>query len=343
MTSALLRPAYRLTLGDQRVNTTDEPRASTLVELTVSLDLDVPADAATLVLGRVGQLEPEVDDDATIDLGYVDDDELTQVLAGTVGVVDPGLVTSSVVVYSGAATLLRSVANETFENQTAGAIVRELARRAAVDVATVEDGSTFPAYVVDGRRGAFEHMLDLAELSGLDVYVNSEGAVVMERFVGGRTVHVLEHAKHILELDVLRSPPRAAAVEAWGESPGSARGTNAWAWLTKDFDDLHGSAGSGSPLLVLERPALRSASAARRAAEAALTALQRRAVRGRVVTIGRPQVKLGDAIQLRGVPDEDANGNFQVRSVTHRLRKDTGFTTEIGFRGADGAGGGALP
>jgi hypothetical protein len=173
--------------------------------------------------------------------------------------------------------------------------------------------------------------------------VNSEGAVVMERFVGGRTVHVLEHAKHILELDVLRSPPRAAAVEAWGESPGSARGTNAWAWLTKDFDDLHGSAGSGSPLLVLERPALRSASAARRAAEAALTALQRRAVRGRVVTIGRPQVKLGDAIQLRGVPDEDANGNFQVRSVTHRLRKDTGFTTEIGFRGADGAGGGALP
>jgi phage protein D len=235
------------------------------------------------------------------------------------------------------------VANETFENKTAGAIVRELAQRASVDVATVEDGSTFPAYVVDGRRSAFEHMLDLAELSGFDVYVDSDGAVVMERFVGGHTVHVLEHTKHILELDVLRAPPRASAAEAWGESPGSTRGTNAWAWLTKDFDDLHGSAGSGTPLLLLERPALRSAEAARRAADAALTAAQRRAVRGRVVTIGRPQVKLGDAIQLRDVPDEEANGNFQVRSVTHRLRKDTGFTTEIGFRDADGPGGGALP
>src|SRR5438034_983142 len=130
MTSKLLRPAYRLTIGGQRVDTTDEPRASTLVELTVSLDLDVPADAATL---------------------------------------------------------------------------------------------------------------DLAQLSGLDVYVNSDGAVVMERFVGGHVVHVLEHAKHIVELDVLRSPPSATAAEAWGESPGSGRGTNAWAWVTKDFDDLHGS------------------------------------------------------------------------------------------------------
>jgi phage protein D len=68
--------------------------------------------------------------------------------------------------------------------------------------------------------------------------------------------------------------------------------------------------------------------------------VQRRAVRGRVLTIGRPQVKLGDAIQLRGVPDDDANGNFQVRSITHRLRKDTGFTTEIGFRAANAGGGG---
>ena len=58
------------------------------------------------------------------------------------------------------------------------------------------------------------------------------------------------------------------------------------------------------------------------------------------ITIGRPEVKLGDAIRLRGVPDDDANGSFQVRSVAHRLRKDTGFTTEIGFRGAGDSGGG---
>jgi phage protein D len=339
VTSTLLRPAYRLTIGDKVVDTTDEPKASTLVDLTVSLDLDVPADSGTLVLGEVGKLEPALDDDAKVELGYADDDELTQVLSGTVGLVDPGLVTKTVVVYSGAATLLRSVANETFENKTAGAIVRELADRAGVDIASVADGTTFPAYVVDGRRGAFEHMLDLAELSGLDVYVDSDGKIVLERFVGGHTVHVLKHAEHIVELDVRRVPARATAVEAWGEGPGGGHGENAWAWLTKNFEPLRGRAGSGTPVLLLERPALRSGEAARHAAEGALASLRRRAVQGRVLTIGRPQVKLGDAIQLREVPESDANGNFQVRSVTHRLRKDAGFTTEIGFRGADGGSG----
>jgi phage protein D len=332
MTSTLLRPAYAVTVAGKRVDTTSEPRASTLVSLTVALDLDTPADAATLELGRIGRLEPVLDDDATIELGYIDDPSLTTVLTGTVGLVDPGLVTSTVVVYSGAATVLRSVANETFENKSAGDIVRDLASRAGVGVGNVEAGSQFPAYVVDGRRGAFEHVLDLAGLCGLDAYVDSGGDLVMERFTGGHAMHVLEHAKHILELDVRRTPPAAAAVEAWGESPGTSRGTNAWAWLTKDFDKLHGSAGSGTPLLVLERPALRSADAAGRAAEGALEAAQSRAVRGRVLTIGRPEVKLGDAIQLRGVPDAAANGSFQVRSVTHRVRKRRGFTTEIGFR-----------
>ncbi len=332
MTTALLKPAYRVTLGRQRVDTTDEPRASTIVELTVALDLDVPADAATLKLGRIGQLEPALDDTAVIELGYEGDTPLTQVLAGTVGIVDPGLVTSEVVVYSGAATLLRSVANETFLNTSAGAIVRELSKRANVGVGAVDAGTSFPAYVVDARRGAFRHMLDLAELSGLDVYVGSDGKVVMEEYIGGNAVHVLEHGKHILELDVRRSAPAAASAEAWGDSPGTGRGTNGWAWLVKDFDDFHGAAGSGEPLLLVERPVLRTAAAARRAAEGALATAQRRAVRGRVLTIGRPEIKLGDAISLRGVPDDAANASFQVRSVTHRVRKDSGFTTEIGFR-----------
>ena len=344
MTSALLRPAYAVTVGGKRIDTTSEPRASTLVSLTVALDLDVPSDTATLELGRIGQLEPALDDDATVEMGYIDDPSLTTVVKGTVGLVDPGLVTNTVVVYSGAAALLRTVANETFENKSAGDIVRDLASRVGVGVGNVEAGSQFPAYVADGRRGAFEHVLDLAQLCGLDAYVDTGGDVVMERFTGGHAVHVLEHAKHILELDVRRTSAVAAAVEAWGESPGTSRGTNAWAWLTKDFDKLHGSAGSGTPLLVLERPALRSADAAKLAAEGALDASQRRAVRGRVLTIGRPEVKLGDAIQLRGVPDAAANASFQVRSVTHRIRKRRGFTTEIGFRAtaAPSATGGAV-
>ena len=144
--------------------------------------------------------------------------------------------------------------------------------------------------------------------------------------------HNFEYAKHILELEGLAVPPRAQGVEAWGESPGGGQGEEAWAWLTKDFDGAKGTAGSGDPTLLLERPALRTSDAAQAAAEAAHTRIQRRALRGCLLVVGQPGVKLGDAIRLRDAPQDDLNETFQVRSVRHRITKLGGFTTTIGFR-----------
>ena len=62
----LLHPAYKLTIGEKIVDTTDEPQASTLVSLSVVLDMDVPADGFTLVLGQVGGFQPQRGDDDRI-------------------------------------------------------------------------------------------------------------------------------------------------------------------------------------------------------------------------------------------------------------------------------------
>ena len=328
----MLIPAYKLTIGNRIVDTTDEPQASTVVDLTVALDMETPADSFTLVLGQVGGLKPERDDETIIELGYADNGELTQVMAGTVVVVEPGLTTARVEGHRLVQALLRTVVDKTYESKTAGQIVRDLADQVGVDVATAEDGITFPAYVIHGRRSIYHHMRDLADLCGFDLYVDADGKLIFEEFISGKTVHAFEYAKHILELDVLQAPPRAALVEAWGESPSSSQGEEAWAWLTKDFSGSKGSAGSGDPTLLLERPALRTADAAQAAAEAAHTHIQRRTLRGRLLTVGQPQVKLGDAIRLRDVPDDALNNTFQVRSVTHRITKIEGFTTAIEFQ-----------
>jgi phage protein D len=328
----MLTPAYKLTIGSQIVDTTDDPQASTLVDLMVALDMDAPADSFTLVLGQVGSLSPARDDEVKIELGYADDGGTTQVMAGRVAAVEPNLTTVRVVGHNAAATLLRTFVEQTYESKTVGAIVRDLADKAGVDVATADDGATFPAYVVDGRRSVYYHMRDLADLCGFDLYVDADGKLVLAKFANGRTVHRFEYAKHIVEMDVLQVPARAGRVEAWGESPAGSQGDESWAWLVKDFGGAKGSGGSGAPLLLVERPALRTAAAAQAAADAALTAIQRRAVRGRLVTVGRPEVKLGDAIRLTGLPDDALNKNYQVRSVTHRLSKRGGFTTTVGFR-----------
>ncbi|HEV2359514.1 MAG TPA: hypothetical protein VGZ23_18135 [bacterium] len=338
----LLTPAYKLTMGRKVVDTTHEPKASTVVDLAVRLDLDTPADSFECILGPVDGLKPARDDDAAIELGYADNGGLTKVLTGTVVTVEPALTAVRVAGYTPAEVLLRSFLDQTYENKTAGQIVGDLARRAKVDVENAEDGVNFLAYVVDGRRSFYRHMLDLAALCGFDLYFTPDGKLVFEKFINGKTVHVFEYTKHIVALQVERTPPDAGRVEAWGESPSGSQGDDAWAWLTKDFSDSKGTAGSGDPLLLLERPALRTSSAAQAAADAASTRILRRTVRGRVLTIGRPQVTLGDAIGLRGLPDSALNTNFQVRSVTHRITKRDGFTTAVGFR-AISVSGGATP
>jgi phage protein D len=351
----MLTPAYKLTIrpgagdssgalgaltsalpgggGGKVIDTTDEPKASTLVDLLVTLDMDAAADSFTFTMGQVGTFRIQRDADVTIELGYADDDNgLTQVMIGAVMTAQPGLTTARIVGHSAMRKLLRTFVDQTYESKTAGAIVSDLADQASVDVEQADEGINFPAYVIDGRRSAYQHMRDLAELCGFDLYINADGKLVFEKFNGGKTVHVFEFTKHIVELDVQHSPPRAGRVEAWGESPTGSQGEDAWAWLTKDFSGTKGSEGAGDPVLLLERPALRTATAARTAARAAQTAIQRRTLRGRLVSFGRPEVKLGDAIRLAQLPDDSLNASYQVRSVTHRITKRDGFATTIGFR-----------
>jgi phage protein D len=328
-----LTPAYKLTIGNRVIDTTDKPQASTVVDLKVSLDMETPSDSFTLMLGRVGKFKPQSDDAVKVELGYADDKKtLTQVTTGAVAELDPTLVHTRVVGYSPASLLLRTFNDQTYERKAAGDIVKNLCKQAGVDVATVDAGITFDAYVVDGRRSVYQHIEDLAALCGVDVYINADGKLVFEKFVGGKTVHVLEFAKHILDLEVHQTPASAAQVQAWGEGPGAGKGNEAWAWLTKDFGGLKGTAGSGMPASLLERPAIRTADAAKTAAQADFARIERRALRGRVLTWGSPQIKLGDAVQLRNVPDNPANQPVQVRAITHRIDKRYGFTSSIEFR-----------
>lgn len=327
----MLTPAYKLTIGERIVDTTDEPKASTVVDLQVKLDLDTPADSFALVMGNVGNFRPARDDETKIELGYADNGGFTQVITGKVVTVEGNVTTTRVAGFSGADALLRTFVEQTYESKTAGAIVRDLADKSGLNVATADDGISFPAYVVDGRRSAYSHMQDLADLCGFDLYINAEGKLVFEKFINGKTVHIFEQAKHIVALDVQRTPALAGLVEAFGESPATSKGQDAWAWLITDFSSSKGMAGSG-PRLLKERPALRTKEAAGTGAEAALTNIQRRTLRGQVLTIGRPEVKLGDAIRFRGLADKSLNTFFQVRAVVHRISKLGGFTTTVGFR-----------
>jgi len=281
------------------------------------------------VLGRAGGVRPDLDVTTRVELGYTDDDALVTVFGGAIQDIDPDLTQTRVTALSPMSRLLALRVEQGYFNQTAGSIVRDLANRAQVPVDTAEDGGTYLAYVADGRVNAYHHIRALADNAGLDVYLTPEGKLVFKRFAGPYTIHIFEYAKHIIALDVRSAPSSADKVQVYGESPADSQGDSAFAWLTKEFHP--GEAGSGSARLLLENAALRTRAAAAMAADAALSRLRRQTLTGRLRSLGRPQVKLGDAIRITGAPDDRMNATFQVRSVRHRIAKQTGFITDIAY------------
>jgi phage protein D len=319
------------------IRSTTTPGTSTIAHLRVELGMDGAADRLVLDLGQVGSFRPAVGQQVTVELGYTEGQDPQQVTVATLVDADPDLRARRVVGLA-AEALLRTTVDRTFESSTAGAIVTDLAGAAGVDVAHADDGIDFPAYVVDARRSVYHHIGELAAVCGFDRYVDNEGKLVFAFFTGGRTSHVFEHAKHILDVHLDRRPVAADKITVIGESPGAAQGDNSWAWFAQDLDPFTGRAGSGDRTLLLERSALRTATATQQAAQATLTELARRAATGDVLVTGAPQVRLGDALRLSGVPEPGVDGTYQVRSVVHDIRKDTGFTTRIGFRSIETPG-----
>lgn len=329
--TTLLTPAYRLTIGKRVADTTTEPKASATTDLVVTLDMDSLPDTAGLALGQVGGIDAALEDTTKVELGYADNGGFIQVFVGQVETLQSSLLTRRVTAISNAHALLRLFVDQTYEGQTAGQIVKDLAGRANVDLGTIDDGISFPSYVVDSRRNALLHIRDLASLSGVDVYVDSDGKLVFQAFTNGNVTHDIDYAKQILSLEIDHLADADVTVTAWGESPTATAGSDSWGWLTKDFSKSAGTAGDGPLPVTLERSALRTNSAARTAASAALRSVQRRAVHGHVVIPGRPEVKLGDAVRLGEVPVDGFNDVYQVRRVVHRITKEQGFTTTVGF------------
>jgi hypothetical protein len=328
-----MKPQVRILSDKEAFEYIGGLKSNAIISLYLRLGLGIPSDYSDFTIFR-----PQIEVDSkirvflNIDLLSPQDSQLNPVISVIVSSVEFILATTRITAYGTTYPLLHTFLNHTYENKTAGAIIQDLASQANLDIATLQDGILFPAYVIDDRRSVLHHMHNIAALCGFDLYTNPEGQLVFEKFTGGHTIHTFDYGQHILDLEWLHTPPVATQVEAWGESPTGSQGEAAWSWLTKDFSDTKGSAGEAGKTKLLERPVLRTAEAASAAASAALANIQARTLRGRLLTTGRPEVKLGDAIRLQGLADERLNITFQVRSIIHRLSRRHGFTTTIEFR-----------
>ncbi len=343
-----LKPTFKLTLGD-RVSTSDQaafgPRS-----FVVERDMDIAADSLRIDLfqrpdasGATVDLDPaSAAADVILELGH--DGENEQVFSGKLVELRPTLNGAVIFALGKMNDLLNLHAATAYESQTAGGIVRDLVSQAGLETGTIDDGPTLPSFAVDQRLSAFSHVKGLADRLGYELYTDRQGKVYFHALgsaasldsAGGGLLGAAAAAassllglggggegyqfgQHLIQAGAGRRQPSWGSVEVGGESPMSSQGASASHWLTVNDSDFRGSAGSGSPKLLVFDAAARSKDLADRFAAGRLAVAERTAHQVSFTILGRGSIELGDDLSLSAVPDALINGQGYVRAIRHRF------------------------
>jgi phage protein D len=311
-------PDYSVDVGSLSI---DASQPEEIQEISVKLSLDTPADTCHLSLGLIPDFSKlKTLDPVSIELGY---DSKTTVFTGIVDSLHSEFRTVEIQGLSQMLKLLKQRFSQAYLNQSAGDIVKDICNKAGVSIGDVEDGISLPSLFVSQDVPSYEYVKELADRSGFDVYINPDGQLVFKEF-DSANVHDLEYANEIIRVETSQyHPPQA--VKVYGESPSSSMGSDTSHWLSKE--KMEGAAGDGDGLIIYDA-AIRDKETADAVAKARLARAKHTHFVS-VVTLGNPEIKLGDSVSLKGFEQDLLKGEFKVRSVHHHLSKRRGFTTRL--------------
>ncbi|MBI9093055.1 MAG: hypothetical protein JEZ12_27910 [Desulfobacterium sp.] len=310
----------------------DDHWASSVVRLNVEMGQAPFVDVVTVEIAA-NRDAPEValDDPGTISLGY-EDSAVELVFTAMVDHISSSLHGARRLQGGDGGSLLsRLRINQSYEQQSAGDIVNDLAGQAGVGIDTVESGIDLPFYVLDDRSNAYEHINTLARKSGYLTYFTPEGKLYFGPYAEGQAVQTFTHGMDILSLQVQETIPVVQSVTTIGEGAAGGEGQEAWSWLIKDPAPVTAHAGQGELVGITSDPSLRSSEAGQSAADSLADAAGQMALTGMIIVPGAPLVKVGSTIGIADVPQDSVNGACRVSWVGHRYSKQLGFISVIEF------------
>jgi phage protein D len=349
---AKLAVEYKLTAGPLTSATGSEVGGP--VRLLLERDMSSGGESLDVELRDRSGVAPG--DPVTLELGY--DGETELVFTGEVAVVSPSLNGARITALGKMNSLMRLRAASFYEGRSAGAIVKDLAGRAGLDIGTVDDGPELPRYAVDTRLSGYQHCRELAERLGFELYTNREGKVMFRALgaaasldsgglggVAGAAAGALglgggegyEYGKHLVAGLARRATPAGDKVEVAGESPMSAQGDSSAHWLTPEANDYRGEAGNGDLSALFADMAARTSDLANRFAEGYRATLRRASASTAISIFGRPSLELGDTLAVSAAPDGLLNGSYYIRAIRHRFSRREGFLTDLRLSPEGGA------
>ena len=352
--SAVRRPVFEVRFGGggataglsaaaNLVPSADDPWARSVRVINVETGLAPFVDIVTVDMAA-DEEAPEValDDEGTISLGY-DDSSAELVFTATVSDICCNVQsTKRLNGVNGGVSLSRLRINQSYEQQSAGEIVTDLAAQAGVDTDAVESGTDLPFYVIDDRRSIWDHIARLAQDSGYGAYITTANRLYFGPLSMGQAVQTFTYGNDILAFQSTQRSGPLTGYKVLGEGAAGSEGDDAWCWIVKDPASVTAETGDGPGTRLVARPALRSAEAVQAAADGLAAAGQRRLNTGRVLTAGAPVVTVGSTIELADLPVAAFNGACLVTRVIHEYSKRHGFVSRIDFGQTEANGIGGL-
>lgn len=318
-----------------------DPWQQHLVALRMESGLAPFVDVAEIVLAITPQSPPvALADRGSLSVGY-SDNGTKLVFTGTVAEVRHGLGLQQVRMTNGGGALARLRINQSFEQQSAGDIVKELVALAEVDTETVEDGGDYPFYVLSQGQSVYRHLAEVGRQNNFAAWFTPAGKLVFAPLEEGDPVATFTYGDSVLALQINEATPVFDAVTVTGEGAAGSQGAKAWPWLIKDPAAVTSSAGDGARQRLVNAPGLRTSNLVQTTATGLVNFSSLGNISGRLLAPGAPTVAVGSTIEIANAPQAIANGRFLVQHVRHSFTRREGFTTLIGFTKA-GDGGGAL-
>jgi phage protein D len=321
-----------------------DPWAQSLLAISVETGLAPAVDVLEIdVAATPGAPTVAVGDAGTVSLGYEDSGPML-VFTGTVAAVRRTLTGATrIAMVNGGAALASLRVNQSYDRQSAGDVVRDLAGRVGVATGAVEAGVDLAFHVVDDRRSVWAHIAALARRSGYVAFVGADGALTFAPAAGGEPVQTVAYATDVLALDLIDATPTLGAVTVVGDGAAGSQGQDAASWLVKNPTAVTATAGSGAPGRLVVDASARSGAAAQMVADGVSGAAALDTVAGWLVVAGAPAVTAGSVIEITDTPQAVMSGRGLARAVRHSYGKRAGFTTRVALSlSAPGGAGGPL-
>lgn len=325
MTSLIL-PAYSLDLGSQRF-------VEQAIDIAVTLALAPVVNCLTVTFPAAVALSAGPGDPAVLTLD--NGEKSAPVFAGTIEAIHRSFGVTRVRVLDCGGMLARVRPAVTYEQITAGDVVKGLCDEAGVTAADVEDGVDLAYYAADPSRNAYEHIARVCDWSGAIARITADDELETLVLDASSASVALKYGRELLSFEHASRAERLESFVAAGES---GAGSTSVPEALKPVTDFFGGSrpdGPSAKARWTSQPALRTAKAAASAGASRQRSYGASRAAGHFAAFLQPDLRPGTVVEIQELPDGFPSDLIWLRRVRHVIAPEGAVTRADFMRGGD--------